>query len=135
MLLVMNGTLQKNDSAKSSATIFVVDDEVILLDLAKAILQPLGYNVATFNDPKKALSAFASAKPSLIVTDYAMGDTTGLDLLRECRRINPQQKVILVSGTVDERIYAGEKIRPDGFLSKPYQINDLIESVRALVNA
>jgi len=135
MLTVMNGKLPNDKEAGASATIFVIDDEVILLDLAKAILQPLGYNVVTFHDPQKALNALASAKPSLIVTDYAMGETTGLDLLRECRRINPHQKVILVSGTVDERIYADEKIRPDGFLSKPYQIRDLIESVRSLVNA
>ena len=125
----------KPNDASASTTIFVVDDEVILLDLAKAILQPLGYNVLTFNDPKKALREFSSTKPSLIVTDYAMGETTGLELLRECRRINPQQKIILVSGTVDERIYADEETKPDSFLPKPYQIRDLIEAVRALVKS
>lgn len=135
MLSLMSGPLEKNNSADASTTIFIVDDEVVLLDLAKAILQPLGYNVLTFHDPKKALSAFASAKPALIVTDYAMGETTGLDFLRECRRINPHQKAILVSGTVDERIYSEANVKPDGFLPKPYQIRDLIESVRALVNS
>jgi len=131
----MKRTLQNDGVATTSATIFVIDDEVILLDLAKAILQPLGYNVLTFNDPKKALREFTSIRPSLIVTDYAMGEINGLDFLRECRQINPQQKVILVSGTVDERIYADEKTKPDGFLSKPYQIRDLIDSVRALATA
>jgi CheY-like chemotaxis protein len=129
----MSGTPQ-NDKGENVATIFVVDDEVILLDLAKAILQPLGYNVLMFQDPKKAMSALASMQPALVVTDYAMGGTTGLDVLRECRRINPHQKVVLVSGTVDERIYADEKIKPDVFLPKPYQIRDLIEAVRSLVN-
>ncbi len=129
----MNSTPQNDRGA--NATIFIVDDEVILLDLAKTILQPLGYEVLTFNDPRRALEAFIKSKPSLIVTDYAMGDLTGLELMRECRRINPQQKIILVSGTVDERIYSDEKIKPDGFLSKPYQIGDLIQAVRALIKA
>ena len=131
----MNGTSPNNPGENPAAIIFVVDDEVILLDLARAILQPLGYNVLTFQDPKKAISALASAKPALVVTDYAMGGTTGLDVLRECRRINPHQKVILVSGTVDERIYADENTKPDAFLPKPYQIRDLIEAVRSLVNS
>lgn len=131
MLIVMSSKSQNDRGTK--ATIFVVDDEVILLDLAKTILQPLGFEVLTFNDPKAALEAFVKSRPELIVTDYAMGDLTGLELLCECRRINPQQKVILVSGTVDERIFSDGKIKPDGFLSKPYQIGDLIQAVRALV--
>ncbi len=117
------------------ATIFVVDDEPMLLDLAVMILQPLGFKVRTFSDPKKALAEYPAAKPALIVTDYAMGEMNGLELVQECRRINPRQKTILVSGTVDEKIYAGVQSKPDRFLAKPYQIPDLIESVQALVRA
>src|SRR6267154_6904864 len=101
-------TSPNSDSANPSVTIFVVDDEPILLDLAMTILQPLGFKVQTFLDPKAALTAFPLAKPSVIVTDYAMGDMTGMDLLRECKRLNPSQKIILLSGTVDESIYADE---------------------------
>jgi len=118
--------------ANPAVTIFVVDDEPILLDLATTILQPLGFHVQTFRDPKKALKEFPSVRPVVLVTDYAMGETTGLDLLRECRRINPRQKVILLSGTVDESVYMDEKNKPDRFLPKPYQIRDLVESVQAL---
>jgi DNA-binding NtrC family response regulator len=128
-------------SAKSTHThappamIFVVDDEPMLLDLAATILQPLGFKVRTFSDPKKALAEYPAAKPAVVVTDYAMGAMNGLDLLRECKRINPRQKTILVSGTVDEKIYADVQSKPDRFLAKPYQIPDFIESIRALVKA
>jgi CheY-like chemotaxis protein len=114
-------------------TIFVVDDEPMLLDLAATVLQPLGFDVRTFRDPKKALMEYPTAKPTVIVTDYAMGDMNGLDLVRECRRVNPRQKTILLSGTVDENIYANSPDKPDRFLAKPYQIRDFIESVQALV--
>ena len=119
----------------SPATIFVVDDEPMLLDLAAAILQPLGFDVRTFRDPKQALAEYPAAKPAVVVTDYAMGGMNGLDLVRECRRVNPRQKTILVSGTVDENIYANAQIKPDCFLAKPYQIRDFVESIQALVKA
>ena len=118
-----------------TVTIFVVDDEPMLLDLAATILQPLGFKVRTFSDPRQALAEYPAAKPAVVVTDYAMGGMNGLDLLRECKRINPRQKTILVSGTVDEKIYANVQSKPDRFLAKPYQIPDLIECVQTLLKA
>jgi CheY-like chemotaxis protein len=116
----------------SSSTIFVVDDEPMLLDLAAAILQPLGYEVRTFRDPQVALKEFLVAKPVVVVTDYAMGEMNGMDLVRECRRVNPKQKIMLLSGTVDEHIYADESAKPDRFLAKPYQVSEFIESIQKL---
>jgi CheY-like chemotaxis protein len=120
---------------ETPVTIFVVDDEPMLLDLAATILQPLGFQVRTFSDPKKALAEYPAAKPAVVVTDYAMGGMSGLDLVRECRRINPRQKTILLSGTVDEKIYADAQSKPDRYLAKPYQIPDFVESIQALVKA
>jgi CheY-like chemotaxis protein len=116
----------------SSSTIFVVDDEPMLLDLAAAILQPLGYEVRTFRDPQVALKEFLVAKPVVVVTDYAMGEMSGMDLVRECKRVNPKQKIMLLSGTVDEHIYADESAKPDRFLAKPYQVSEFIESIQKL---
>jgi CheY-like chemotaxis protein len=129
-----------NDSETSKGdqtptTIFVVDDEPMLLELAIAILQPLGFNVRTFRDPKKALQEFAAARPEVVVTDYAMGAMNGLEVVRECKRINPRQKILLVSGTVDETIYADAPEKPDRFLAKPYQIRDFVETVQSLAKA
>ena len=128
-----NATSDPRDNP--AATIFVVDDEPMLLDLAVTILQPLGFEVRTFSDPKQALAEYPAARPVVVVTDYAMGEMTGLDLMRECRRINPRQKIILLSGTVDESIYADASNKPDRFLAKPYQISDFIESVRKVAMA
>jgi len=43
--------------------------------------------------------------------------------------------MILVSGTVDENIYAGLQSKPDRFLAKPYQIRDFVESIQTLAKA
>jgi DNA-binding NtrC family response regulator len=121
-----------NDVAGGPVTIFIVDDEPMLLELAAAFLEPLGYDVRTFSNPETALAEFPAAKPAVIVTDFAMGKVSGLDLIRECRRLDPLQKTMLLSGTVDQNIYTDSSTKPDVFLVKPYQISDLIESVRKL---
>lgn len=118
-----------------SPTLFVVDDEPMLLELAEAILKPLGYKVRIFRDPELALKEFSANPPDVVITDYAMGRMNGMDLIRECRRINPRQKMILLSGTVDEHVFADAPVKPDQFLTKPYQIHDLAERVRSLIAA
>ena len=122
----------KSSNGAPPVTIFVVDDEKMLLDLAVAILQPLGFNVRTFSDPRLALKEVPDAKPAVIVTDYAMAGMNGLELVCECKRLNPRQKMILLSGTVDEAIYADLPHKPDRFLVKPYPIHEFIETIREL---
>jgi DNA-binding NtrC family response regulator len=115
--------------------IFAVDDEPMLLELMTLVLEPMGFRVRTFRDPDTAVRAFGltDPPPALIVTDYAMHTMTGMDLIHACRRLHPRQKIILVSGTVDETIYRNEKFKPDRFLAKPYQAKQLGDLVRAVL--
>ena len=126
---------KNEEAACSSPTIFVVDDEPMLLDLAEVILEQAGFKVRLFHNPQKALSAYVAAKPApdVLITDYAMVGMSGMDLIRECKRLNPRQKTILLSGTVDESVYANSPIKPDYLLAKPYQIHKLIEVIYSLV--
>ena len=127
---IMNSAVSQETSQH---TVFVVDDEPMLLGLAEAILTPLGYDVHTFRDPEQALKEFPITRPDVVITDYAMGRMNGMDLIRECRRLNPSQKMVLLSGTVDEDVFAAAPVRPDKFLTKPYQIHELAALVRSLV--
>jgi two-component system cell cycle sensor histidine kinase/response regulator CckA len=126
----LNGTR----SNKPPVTIFVVDDEPMLLEMAVMILEPLHYRVRTFRDAQTALAEFSAAnpRPALIVTDYAMHSMNGMDLIRECRRIHPKQKIVLLSGTVDESIYTKAEAKPDCFLAKPYQVSDFVSLIQSL---
>jgi len=130
----MNQAKDLNAKDKSPM-IFVVDDEPMLLDLAAAILEPLGYAVRTFRDPRSALAELSKFKPEVVVTDYAMDGMSGIDLIQECKRVNPDQKTMLVSGTVDEHIYADHAARPDKFLAKPYQVGEFVKSVQHLAES
>jgi DNA-binding response OmpR family regulator len=114
--------------------VFVVDDETLLLDLVEMVLKPEGFDVRIFHDPLQAMAEYAATQPppSLVITDYAMGGANGLDVIRACRKLNPGQKTILVSGTVDESVYANSEVKPDIFIPKPYRTDTLVAEVRAL---
>jgi CheY-like chemotaxis protein len=125
---------KSNFGAKT--TVFVVDDEPVLLMLIGEFLQTLpGCTVRTFRDPETALKEITAAPPDVVVTDYAMGRMTGMDLIRECRRLQPTQKIILISGTVDEEIFADAPCKPDKFLRKPDDVPAISDHVRALLAA
>src|SRR5271156_2419615 len=125
-------TAPGNEASKPS-TVFVVDDEQMLLELAALILKPMGFEVRTFRDPETALKEFTQVLPDLVITDYAMGRMSGMDLIRECRRINPGQKMILISGTVDQYVFADARVRPDRFISKPYQLSEFSSCIREVL--
>jgi ATP-dependent Lon protease len=117
------------------AEIYVVDDEPMLLELASVILEPLGYSIRTFRSPEAAVSEFKAAHPQpvLIITDYAMHNMNGMELIEACRRICPEQKVVLLSGTVGPDIYDDTPVRPDCFLAKPYQAKQLVDTVKSIL--
>ncbi|HZR20317.1 MAG TPA: response regulator [Verrucomicrobiae bacterium] len=119
----------------SPPLVYVVDDEAMLLELAKVILEPLGYELCTFRDPQSAVTQFARAhpRPDLVITDYAMHQMNGMELIQECRRMEPNQKILLVSGTVGAEIFEGAPARPDQFLAKPYYARQLIDLVKGLL--
>jgi CheY-like chemotaxis protein len=119
----------------AGALIYVVDDEPMLLELASVILEPHGYRIRTFRDPEAALQSFAAARPrpDLLITDYAMHSMNGMQLIKKFRALEPCQKIILVSGTVGEDIFRNETARPDRFLSKPYQADQLASHVETLL--
>jgi CheY-like chemotaxis protein len=115
--------------------IYVVDDEPMLVELTAVILKPLGYRVRTFLSADDALAEIQRSEecPDLIITDYAMHHLTGMDLLDAARRLDPRQKVMLVSGTVGEAIFADSDLKADVFLPKPYQAKDIIAAVKSLL--
>jgi CheY-like chemotaxis protein len=124
------------ETAKPSrGFIYVVDDEPMLLELATVILEPQGYRVKCFRDPELALESFdkASPRPDLLMTDFAMHGLNGMQLVEKFRRLNPGQKILLVSGTVGADIFRDSPEKPDLFLAKPYQAHQLTEAVGALM--
>lgn len=115
--------------------IYLVDDEPLLLELAEMVLDGNGYRFEKFQDSVDALNAFrtASRRPDLLITDYAMFDLNGIELIERCRALQADLRVILISGTVDENILDGTPELADHFLRKPYRTVELGEAVKNLL--
>jgi CheY-like chemotaxis protein len=120
---------------KRKPLIYVVDDEVLLLDLAEASLQAGGYSIKKFQDPEEALKSFLreKTKPDLLISDYAMGKMHGLELIEKCKEAHPLLKTMLVSGTAGAEIILGAPVKVERFLGKPYQPAALLESVQRIL--
>lgn len=132
-MFIPNGmNLQGNSPASPLA--YVVDDEPMLLDLNESVLRSMGFEVKRFRAAELAIEAYRlePTPPAIIVTDYAMHEMTGLDLIDACRKIHPAQKVLLVSGTVTSDSFSDSPAQPDHFMSKPYGVDEFSAIVRSL---
>jgi PAS domain S-box-containing protein len=113
-------------------TILLVDDEKMIRDLGKRILERAGYEVITASDGKEALAIYATepSKIALIVLDLIMPQMGGIKCLDELLAINPRVKTIVSTGHSLEpnwRDRFGECVR--GVISKPYPMKRFVEVV------
>jgi DNA-binding NtrC family response regulator len=111
--------------------ILVVDDEKIVCDMARIILQNEGYEVDTFTDSQLALDAIQERRYDLVVTDLKMENVSGMDILREVNNLYPDTKVIMLTAyaTLDATIEAIRE-RIFDFFPKPVKIEELKKSVK-----
>ena len=110
----------------------LVDDNQDLLDLAAVLFRQLGFEVHTAASAEDALDLLAgSAKFDVLFTDVVMPGISGIQLGHEARRLNPDIKVILVSGYPQKAISAGHGTVHDfRFLNKPYRVDDIVRLLK-----
>ncbi len=111
--------------------IIVIDDEKIVGDMAKRILQAEGYEVDTFTDSQLALAAIQAQRYDLVITDLKMENVSGMDILKEVNRLYPDTRVIMLTAyaTLDATIEAIRE-RIYDFFPKPVKIDELKHSVK-----
>lgn len=121
----------------SKRLIYVVDDKPALVDLAKLGLEAAGYAVRGFNNPAEVLAAIqvGAPIPDILMTDFDMPQMTGLELIRECRRLQPHLKTIVVSGTVEEKEVLSDPVKVNRFLQKPYSPSHLNAAISELLQS
>jgi CheY-like chemotaxis protein len=86
----------------SEGVVFVVDNDRTSGTLNAGILKGVGYNVRQFATPQEALAELEKAAPTILVTDFAMGGMSGLDLAQAAQEHDPDIAVILLTGSGDE---------------------------------
>ncbi len=116
------------ESFANKARVMVVDDEVLVKQIAGDMLKSLGYQVYTFESGRAAVDYYSDhwRDIDVVLLDMIMPDLNGRDAYAAMKAINPGVKVVLSSGysmnrSVQEVIDAGAH----GFLQKPFLMNDL----------
>ena len=115
------------------ATILVVDDEALVLNVARQVLERAGYRVLTAADGREGLEMFErhAQDISLVLLDLTMPKMNGDEAVREMRLIKRDVRVLLTSG-YNEREATGEIEAPHlaGYIQKPYVAAALLSKVR-----
>jgi two-component system, cell cycle sensor histidine kinase and response regulator CckA len=106
------------------AMLLVVDDEEILRICVTAILSAMGHSVIQARDGLEAYELYQKLRGeiSLVLMDVVMPRLNGIDAALMIKEIDPNAKVVLMSGYTDT--LPGD-IHYDGFIGKPFRARDL----------
>jgi CheY-like chemotaxis protein len=139
----MPKTLSKADSPAPKAedapkTILIVDDERVIVDVTSKIVAGLGYEAMIALGGKEAVEIF-SANPGridLVIMDMVMPGIGGDQAVEMMRAIDPEIKVIMVSGYLESGGSKAVTHRQGGaFLQKPFRVDALSKTIRELLGA
>ncbi len=121
---------------KGSATVLVVDDEETVRNIAKRMLEKIGFTVLTAADGREAVEVFGEHPDEIatVLLDMTMPHLNGEETFRELRRIRPEVRVILSSGYNEQEAtnrFTGKGLA--GFIQKPYEYSKLVAEFRGVL--
>ncbi|MEM8767314.1 MAG: response regulator [Pseudomonadota bacterium] len=119
-------------STPSSGSVLVVDDEDHIRTLAAVGLRRAGYEVLTANSGRQAMALFAehADQIDMLITDLAMPEMTGEELIAKLRRTHPDLPVLLMSGYSRAAVSDSlTKLPTIAFLQKPFLLSELVACV------
>jgi DNA-binding NtrC family response regulator len=114
--------------------ILIVDDEHIVLDSCKRVLEADGYSVTLVTSADTALEAMSAQVFSLILMDIKMPGRDGMSLMREVKEKWPDVPVIIMSGyATNETLTQVSKTDAASFIAKPFTPDELAEAIRKVL--
>ena len=118
----------------ANGDLLLVDDDPDLLKLISLRLTSAGYRVRTAASGEAALATMAVTRPALVITDLRMPGMDGLQLFETIHRQRPTMPVIILTahGTIPDAVSATQR-GVFGFLTKPFDSQDLLQKVAAAV--
>ena len=123
-----------NDSMESAATgskkILVVDDTSSVADLIREMLLSFGHQADVCGTVKEALVFYGASKYDLVITDYTMPGTNGVDFSHQLRKQSPQQRIILITGSSYTLTDKSDQPLPvNSILQKPFSVEEFQHAV------
>ena len=120
-----------------SARIFLIEDDLLLSQMLRHLLETHGYKVTTAFAGDKAVETYAREHDNfdLIILDFDLPEKDGLNVAREFKAIYEDTKIILTSGFLEPEIRQQVDQMPDVyFVEKPYDPEKILESIPLILN-
>lgn len=123
--------------------ILVAEDEDALRDMFVTVLEDEEYQVDSVANGKDALGLLSKNKYDILATDLYMPGMNGAELIKQCKQMAPEVKIILLSGGGKEleaehgkaRVkFQGENVETDIFIKKPCNLVDLFSFIESLLD-
>jgi two-component system response regulator PilR (NtrC family) len=110
--------------------ILIVDDELSMRELLEYMLKREGYRVDCAENGRKAAALVAQNRYDLLLCDIRLGDISGLDVLRACKKHQPGTVVIMISAYASTEV-AVEAMNEGAYdyVPKPFNKDELMETV------
>ncbi len=120
--------------ARPPRTVLLVDDEVMIRDLARTVLETNGFRVLEACDGEQAIDVFRTAAETidLVLLDLTMPRMSGQDTFRALVDLDPSARVLFSSGYSADSLAGTDGSL--GLLPKPYRPTELLAAVSAAVN-
>jgi two-component system, cell cycle sensor histidine kinase and response regulator CckA len=124
--------------AIASVEVLFVDDEPLMVRAASRMLEALGHKVSAFTDAAQALELLAreADRFDVVITDLRMPCCSGVEVVKEVRRLRPNLPVLVMSGHIDEA--TGRELIAAGapqLLHKPWSPGDLEDALRGVLSS
>jgi two-component system phosphate regulon response regulator PhoB len=117
-------------------TILLVDDEAAIRDMLAIALEAAGYNVLQAENAQQAHACIIDRHPHLVLLDWMMPGTTGLELLRRLKRDELTEKIpviMLTAKAEEDSKISGLDAGADDYIAKPFSPRELISRVKAVL--
>ncbi len=111
--------------------VLIYDDDLEILFLCKAILQKDQYRVETLSRCENVISDIARLKPDIILMDLwipEIGGEKAITMMKE--NTNTQHIPVILFSANAEIKEIGKKINADGYIEKPFDINEFKETIK-----
>jgi len=115
-------------------TILVVDDEPVIVEIAKRKLSEIGYDIKTAGDGLEALKQLREKKPDLILLDIQMPNMNGYTFMMEKTKLAEFVKIpVIVLTAYSEMEPLFKRHGASAYLLKPLKLQDVIEKVKSTI--